>query len=164
MNTFSVTTRLTTKEYVSVMFAGLYRKPVFILATLIGLYFATTIILDYLGIVDWYDNTPTFEIACGAFLLSAPAMIVLIAVRQFTSNPSFQNDITYTFSESGVACQGLTFKSEFSWAHIIKQKELGKFLVLYHNKKFGNFINKTQLSTDQLNYIKAKVQQTNSVG
>ena len=72
MNNFSITTHLTTKEYVKIMYLGLYRKPGFILATLLGLYFATTIILDYLNLIDWYANTPTFEIVCGAFLLLAP--------------------------------------------------------------------------------------------
>ena len=159
MNDFSITTRLTTNEYRKVMFVGLYKKPSFILATLLGLYFAMTIILDYLNVIDWYADIPTFEIICGAFLLLAPTLIVLISVRQFTSNPSFQNDITYTFSDNGVACQGLTFKSEFLWTHIIKQKDLGKFLILYHNKKFGNFIKKTKLTTEQLNFIKSKVRQ-----
>lgn len=159
MDNFSITTRLTTKEYAKAMFVGLYKKPGFILATLLGLYFATTIILDYVNMIDWYSDTPTFEIACGAFLLLAPTLIVFIAVRQFTSTPSFQNDITYTFSDNGIACQGLTFKSEFVWTHIIKQKELGKFLILYQNKKFGTFIDKTKLTAEQLQFIKSKVGQ-----
>jgi hypothetical protein len=68
MNDFSITTRLTTKEYTKVMFVGLYKKPGFVLATLLGVYFATTIILDYLNVIDWYADAPTFEIVCGAFL------------------------------------------------------------------------------------------------
>lgn len=157
MNDFSITTRLTTNEYRKVMFVGLYKKPAFILTTLLGLYYAITVTLDYLNIIDWYSDTPTFEIIFGLFLLLLPTLIVFISVRQFTSNPSFQNDITYTFSNNGVACQGLTFKTEFLWSHIIKQKDLGKFLILYHNKKFGSFIEKTKLTTEQLNFIKLKV-------
>jgi hypothetical protein len=159
MEDFTIKTRLTTKEYSKVMFVGLYKKPAFILSTVLGLYFLTTVVLDYLGVIKWYDETPVFEIACGTFLLLAPSLIVSIAVRQFTSNPSFQNDITYTFGDNGVAIQGLTFKSEFLWTHIIKQKELSKFLILYHNKKFGNFIDKTKLTDGQLDFIKSKVRQ-----
>lgn len=159
MDDFTIKTRLTTKEYRKVMFIGLYKKPAFIVATLLGLYLITTVVLDYLNIINYYSDIPLFEIICGTFLLLAPTLIVLIAVRQFTSNPSFQNDMTFTFGESGVAIQGLTFKSEFLWTHIIKQKELSKFLILYHNKKFGNFIDKTKLTTEQLNFIKSKVRQ-----
>jgi hypothetical protein len=157
MEDFTIITRLTKQEYIKVMFLGLYKKPAFILATLLGLYLVSTILLDYFKLIDYYTDTPLYEIICGAFLLLAPTLIVIIAVRQFTSNPSFQNDIKYTFSETGVATQGLTFKSEFSWTHITKQKELSKFLILYHSKKFGNYIDKTKLTVDQLNFIKSKV-------
>jgi hypothetical protein len=159
MEDFTIKTRLTTKEYTKVMFVGLYKKPAFILATVLGFYLITTVIFNYLDVIDYYNDTPLFEIICGTFLLLAPSLIVLIAVRQFTSNPSFQNEMTYIFSDSGVDILGLTFKSEFLWTHIIKQKELGKFLILYHNKKFGNFIDKTKLTADQLNFIKSKVRQ-----
>jgi hypothetical protein len=159
MENFTIKTRLTTKEYAKVMFVGLYKKPAFILSTLLGLYFLSTVILDYLGVIAWYDELPIFEIACGTFFILAPTLIVFIAVRQFTSNPSFQNDMAYTFGDNGIAIQGTTFKSEFLWSHIIKQKELSKFLILYHNKKLGNFIDKTKLTAEQVDFIKSKVGQ-----
>jgi hypothetical protein len=56
-----------------------------------------------------------------------------------------------------VKVQGLTFRGEFLWAHIIKQKEINKYLILYHSKKMGNFIDKTRLTADQLQFIKSKV-------
>lgn len=159
MEKFSIVTHLTPKEYAKLMFLGLYKKPAFMLATLLGLYFAATILLDYLNIIDWYADTPIFEIICGIFLLLAPTLIVIISLKQFMSNPSFRNNITYTFDDYGIATQGLTFKSEVSWTHIIKQRELGKFLILYHNNKFGNFIDKTKLTTTQLQFIKSKAGQ-----
>jgi hypothetical protein len=159
MENFTIKTRLTTKEYAKVIFVGLYKKPGFILATLLALYYLTTVALDYLNIIDYYTDTPLFEMICGLFLLLAPALIVLIGVRQFKSNPCFQNEITYTFGISGYSSQGLTFKGEVSWAHVIRQKEVGKYLILYHSKQLGNFIDKTVLTTDQLNFIKSKVRQ-----
>ena len=156
MEDFSITSRLTIKEYAKIMFVGLYKKPGFILAAILGLYFIVTVILDYYKIVILYTSAPYFEIICGLFLLLSPTLIVIISVRQFISNPSFQNDIKYTFSENGMTVQGLTFKGEFVWAHIIKQKEVGHFLILYHSKKTGNFIDKLKLTSDQLQFIKRK--------
>ena len=157
MDDFTITTRLKTKEYAKIMFLGLYKKPVFILVTFVGLYFLVTVVLDYLQVIDYYSDTPVFEICCGLFLLLVPTLIVILSVKQFLSNPSFQNDINYTFSNNGVAVNSLTFKSEFLWEHIIKQKELGKFLILYHSKKFGNYVDKTKLTTEQLIFIKSNV-------
>ena len=159
MEDFTITTRLTTKEYAKIMFVGLYKKPGFIIVTILGLYFVTTVILDYFKIVSFYTDTPYFEIICGLFFLFSPTLIVIISVRQFISNPSYQHDIKYTFSENGMTMQGLTFKGEFVWTHIIKQKEIGKFLILYHSKKTGNLIDKSKLTFDQLQFIKAKVGQ-----
>jgi hypothetical protein len=157
MEDFQITTRLTEKEYIKIMFIGLYKKPVFILATLIGLVLFTQIILYYFFDIGFYSETPWFEIIAGAFLLLFPSVIVFISVKQLKSNPSFQDDINYTFGENEVVVQGLTFKGEYAWAHIIKQKEIGKFLVLYHSKRFGNFIDKTKLTPEQLQFIKSKV-------
>lgn len=157
MEDFSITTRLTEKEYSKVMFLGLYRKPGFIAAGILGLYFLVTIVLDHFKIIAYYSDTPSLEIFLGLFLLLFPSLIVLASVRQFRSNPSFQNEMTFTFSEDGYMVQGLNFKAEFQWAHIIKRKEITYFLILYHNKRAGNFIDKTKLTTGQLEFIKSKV-------
>ena len=159
MDDFSITTRLTSKDYSQVMFLGLYRKPVFILLTIFGIYLIGTSILDHFKIIDFYTDTPYLEIFGGLFLLLFPTLIVIIAVRQFLSNPGFQNEIKYTFSEDGVKVQGLTFKGEFLWAHIIKQKEINRFLILYHSEKMGNFIDKTKLTAEQIQFIKSKIKE-----
>jgi hypothetical protein len=159
MDDFSITTRLTAKEYSKVMITGLYKKPAFILATILGLYLLVTVTLDHFKIMNYYSDTPYFEFYSGLFILLGPALIVVIAVRQFISNPSFRNDIKYTFGEKGIAVEGITFRSYFLWAHIVKQKEISKFLILYHSKKMGNFIDKTKLTLDQLEFIKTKAGQ-----
>ncbi len=159
MEEFSITTHITTKEYAKIMFFGLYQKPAYILATLLGFFLTATVILHYLHLSEWYTEPPIFETACGVFLLLSPALIVWISVRQFKSNPSFQHDILYTFGDHGISIQGLTFQGEYLWAHIIKQKELGKFIILYHSKKSGNFIDKTALTAEQLDFIKSKVRE-----
>lgn len=101
--------------------------------------------------------SPLTDAVLGLFLLLFPLLIVLLAISQLKSNPNFLNEMTYTFNETGMAVRGTTFKSEFSWKHIIKQKEIGKFLILYHTKKFGNFIDKSVLTPDQLGFIKDKI-------
>ena len=157
MDDFSITTRLTTNDYSKVLIIGFYKKPGFILVTILGLYLFTTVILDHFKIINYYSDTPYFELFFGLFLLLGPTLITAIAVRQFISNPSFRDDIKYTFGEKGMAVEGITFKSKFLWAHIIKQKEISNFLILYHTKKMGNFIDKTKLTAEQIQFIKSKV-------
>lgn len=139
------------------MFIGLYKKPGFIIGTVVGLYLLITALLNYFKVIDFYAYSPFTDAILGLVLLSFPSLIVLLSVNQIKSNPNLLKDMTYTFTDTGMVVTGMTFKSEFSWEHIIKQKEIRQFLVLYHTKRFGNFIDKSKLNPDQLSFIKSKI-------
>jgi len=157
MEDFTITTRTSAKDYGKALLIRLYRDAGFILAAILGVYLLSTVILDYFGVISYYSHTPYFELSCALFLLLAPLLITFMAVRQFASNPHCQKDIKFTFGERGMSLEGDTFKGEFLWAHIVKQKEVSKFLVLYQSKRTGNFIDKTKLTSEQLEFIKSKV-------
>jgi YcxB-like protein len=144
MNEFTITSRISTKEYAKVMLVGLYRKPAIIFSVIVGLFLLIS-------------NSSSLDLGLGAFLFLSPLLITFISVRQFNSNPSFKNDIIFTFNENGMKTEGMTFKGEFTWKHIIKQKEIGHFIILYHSKKTGNFVDKRKLTLDQLEFIKQKI-------
>lgn len=156
MEDFTILTRMTTKQYVKVLLVGLYKKPIFIISALFGIYYLIGLASGWFTSAG-YSNEIYLEYLVGFFLLFAPLLIALISLKQFNSNPSFRKDIKYTFGENGMTVEGVTFKGEFAWAHIIKHKEISHFLILYHTKKMGNFINKTKLTSEQLNFIKSKV-------
>ena len=155
--TFTITTCLNKQDYIKVMFVGLYKKPYYIIATIFGFCLLTISVLGFFGTIDFNIYSPLTDAFLGLLLLISPSIIVLIALNQLKSNPSFLKNITYTFTDEGITVTGMTFKSEFLWEHIIKEKEIGKFLILYHTKKFGNFIDKSNLSPDQLIFIKTKI-------
>ncbi|MBS1914706.1 MAG: YcxB family protein [Bacteroidetes bacterium] len=159
MQEFTITTRMPKKEYANAIFFGLYKKPGFILVSILGLFFLTTTILNYFKITNYHTYSPMIDFLWGLFFLISPALYTLIVVGQFNSNPNFQHDIKYTFSENELKVEGRTFRGEFLWGHIIKYREIGNFLILYHSKNMGNFIDKTKLTTQQLQFIKSKVRQ-----
>ncbi|HEX5151727.1 MAG TPA: YcxB family protein [Parafilimonas sp.] len=159
MDDFTVTTKMTPKEYSRVMLTGLYKKTGFIIATIVGLIFLATSILNYFNVINYTTNTPGSDFLFGLLFLFSPILMTLIAVGQFKSNPNLQHEIRYTFNDNKMIVEGETFKGEFLWTHIIKQKEIGKFLVLYHSKRMGNFVDKTKLTPEQLQFIKSKVGQ-----
>ena len=154
---FSITSCLNKQEYIKVMFIGFYKKPGFIIGSVVGFYLLITALFDYFNVIDFYTFSPITDGILGLFLLLVPSLIVLLSINQVKSNPNLLNDMTYTFTDTGMTVTGITFKSEFSWEHIIKQKEIGQFLVLYHTKKFGNFIDKSKLTPEQVLFIKTKI-------
>jgi len=158
MEEFSITTRMTAKEYAKLMLTGIYKKPKYVIGNIFGLYFIITIILDHMGIINWYDETPKLEICLGIILLLLPLLVVIAALRQFKSNANSQSDIVISFNNSGFTVKGLTCKSEYTWTHIRQIKEIGGFLILCQSKNAGNFIDKKKLSPEQVNFIKSKIQ------
>lgn len=130
MEEFSITTRLTEKEYTKVMFLGLYRKPGFIAAGILGFYFLVTIVLDYFKIIAYYSDTPYLEIFLGLFLLLFPSLIVIASVRQFRSNPSFQNEMTFTFSEDGYTPRHLNKSKVIYFLFVSRFHHLKQFRIL----------------------------------
>jgi hypothetical protein len=154
---FSITSKLDKGDYIKVMFIGLYKKPYYIIAAIFGLCLLVVSILNHFNAISFEVYSPFTDAIVGLFLLLSPSLIVLLALNQLKSNPSFLKNMTYTFNNEGMAISRMTFKSEFLWEHIIKQKEVGKFLMLYHTKKFGNFIDKSRLTSDELAFIKSKI-------
>jgi hypothetical protein len=154
---FSITSKLDKGDYIKVMFIGLYKKPYYVIAAILGLCLLTVSILNYFNTISFEVYSPFVDAVSALFLLLSPVLIVILSVSQVKSNPSLLNDMTFTFNEQGIAVTGLTFKSEFLWEHIIKQREIGKFLILFHTNKFGNFIDKTKLAPEQLLFIKSKI-------
>lgn len=157
MEAFTITSRMTRKTYAGFLYGAIYKKPLMIVATLLGLYLLVTVALYYSHVSNYYSETPVFETVAGIFILSGPTLIVLMAMRGQFSNPSMQHDISYTFSVDGVLVKGLTFKSEYSWEHIIRLKETKHFLILYHSKKLANFADKAKLTPEQLQFVKSRV-------
>lgn len=153
MDAFSITTRLTTKEYIKVLYFELYKKPLYILATFLGIYLLFNEIFKIIN----HSNVSIFYILCGLFLILSPTLIVNISVKKFLSNPSFQSNLIFTFNDQGFKVKGLTFDSTFLWSHILKYKETKHYLILYHQNKAGNFIEKSTLSLEQLEFIKSKI-------
>ncbi|WP_333666573.1 YcxB family protein [Flavobacterium sp.] len=141
MEDFSITSRLTKNEYAKVVFLGLCRKPAFILIQLSAIYLLI------------YDESYIL----GTFFILSPVIITLIAVNQYKSSVSFRSDIKFTFGENGMRVEAPTYKSEFTWKHILKHKQISNFLILYHSNRMGNFIDTRKLNAEQLKFIKDKV-------
>lgn len=156
MQKFSTLVRLVSLEYARMMYAAFYRKPLFIILTIIGLYFMITVLLYYAGLIRFYTATPYFELFCGALLLLFPSLIVLMSVLQAKKSPAFKDGVRYTFSEAGVSMEISTGRTDVSWAHFTGCKDSGLYLMLNQNKRTGYILDKRQLSDEQVAFIHLK--------
>jgi hypothetical protein len=159
MNPFTITTQITAKEYGKASLAGLYKKPVFILLSIWGLYAVVASFFTSISFFKPEADNPYPGLVPGILLLFLPLLLVLISLSQFNSDRKYRDSIKYTFDEKGMTSEGKTFKSEYAWDHFIKQKDVGKYLVIYHTKKTASFLDKSKLTQEQLEFIKGKVKQ-----
>lgn len=156
MEPFTTTTLLTKKDYTKYLYKTLYKKPYYISATMLGIYFLAT------GIADAFANkfnggVFSMELLAGFFCLLIPTVNILIARKNTFANPAIQKPITYQFSDAGIVIKGDTFDGNFTWPHIINLKEEGGFLLLFVNRKTANFIKTDGLTAEQIDFIKSKV-------
>jgi hypothetical protein len=154
MEDFSITTRLSHREYSNAIFIGLYRRPATIIMGILGV----MILLLGLRIISFFDDISYVEIVIGLYLLLLPTIMTLRVLYLTRSNPKSLDERTYTFGEFGFKVLAPTSTSEFQWVHIIKRREIDKFLILYQSKHSGFFIDKTKLTSEQLEFIRSKVQ------
>jgi hypothetical protein len=154
MNSFTVTTLVTKKDYTAFLFAALYKKPVTIIASLIGLYM---LLMAALPSLFGNSDSLIFNLGFGLFLVLHPFIIASLLSRQFNANPEMRHEILYTFSEDSVVVKTLTCDSTVQWTHFIKLRETKKFLLLQHTKKAANIVDKTKLTQEQIQFIKSKI-------
>jgi len=144
---------MTAKEYSTVVFMGLYRRPGYIFMTIAGV----VLILGGFKLIPFYTTDPYLEIFIGLYFLLFPLIITWRFLRQFRSTQRLEDEITYTFSEAGVNVRTPASQGDYPWPEFLKRKEIGKFLILYYDKNIGTYVDKTQLTAAQLEFIRSKV-------
>jgi phosphotransferase system glucose/maltose/N-acetylglucosamine-specific IIC component len=161
MQDFTITTKLRKSQLARIILFRLYKSPGIIIITFFGLFLSVTSILNYLKIADYhtypFDYNPVTDFILGLLFLLFPVFTTLATLKKFSSDPAFQQDITYTFNKDELRVETTTFKAEYLWSHIKKQKETEKYLILYGSKRRKTFIDKTKLTAEQLQFIKSKV-------
>src|SRR6516225_5046185 len=107
MEDFSITTRLTEREYSRVLFILLYRKQGIVYTSIFGL----LIVLGGLKIIPFYSDATFLETLVGLYLLLLPTITVLRSLKEVRSTSGIQDEMTYTFNESGLIVQGSSHKT-----------------------------------------------------
>ncbi|HEY4150873.1 MAG TPA: YcxB family protein [Chitinophagaceae bacterium] len=151
MEPFTITTRLTKKHYSQYLYVQTYRKSGIILIILLGM------LELYTGAVLRKPiNYP--YVTFGLFLMLSPALIVELAKGKTASRPGVYSDIQYTFSEESIVEVGNGFEATYKWEYILRLKESSHFLILFTSKQSGKFVYKDRLTSEQIAFIKSKVQ------
>ncbi len=155
MDSFTITTLITRKDYTNYMIHEIYRKPYYLILTFMGLILIAMMVLQKAHVANFHFGIEM--LFYGLVLLVIPLVNILMARKIYNSSESLNNEIKFTFSEEGIAVTAFTYDGFLKWNHIIMSKEVGDFLLLYSSKKSANFIKKDNLTKDQIDFIKSKI-------
>ena len=154
MNSFTVTTLITKKDYIAYLITSIYKRPLTIIMFFVGLYMLLMVARPSLF---GYPTSPVSNLVFGLFLVLNPFIITFILSAKFNAIPSMRHEIVYTFSEDLIVIKASTFDATMQWSHFIKLRETKRFLLLQSSKRTASLIDKTKITQEQIQFIKSKI-------
>lgn len=152
MENIKITSNITKQEFIRLFFKIRYKSPVVIIITSI---FAAPLILVpiyyLLGKYEGYYQSPIQHFMFSLLIsIALPIGAFISAKMQLKSNKRLEESLIYEFDKDKIQIQGETFSSTFDWSKIHKVKELGNYILIYHQPLVFNIISKKNFSTEQL--------------
>lgn len=162
MNNFSLTTQLSQQEYCRLFLQLSYRQRLYQIITLMGVLLLILSIVRFFVPTMLSNNTQWFLFCFSIYcLVLFPVIVWLRARRIYRANPGLQGAIRYRFSDSNVIVTGGDKESVFEWKDFGKMQQTKSFLLMYNYNRAAYFIKLKDLTQEQINFIKSKINYTN---
>jgi hypothetical protein len=142
-------TKITFNQYLKLMYALTYRKPMTIFLSIIGLIMFIGSVLYFFGFNVPVDKPPYIQLILGfSFSAFLPFSVYKSARKNYSTNKRLQENITYDFTEEKVTIKGETFNSEWTWEKTYKIEELRNWILIYQNNIVANIIPKANFENN----------------
>ncbi len=160
-------TRITQKDYVSLMFVLTYKKGWLKFITLVGILMLLISFAYFIGqaskIVD-ADYTPWPNILMGTlFVFGTPLFTYLSAKRNYKSIQRLHEETEYEFTEEAMILSGNSFNSELKWNGTYKIEELKKWFLIYQSRQSVIPISKKDLTPGQIKELRHLFKSLNGI-
>jgi hypothetical protein len=154
MEKISVKTQLTFKDYRSLLFSLTYKKPIVILAVIIGFLMLTTSLLYFFGAFNSFSSPPYFQLVLGIFIVFyLPLSIHFQAKRNLIANKRLSEVITYEFTDDQINIIGESFSSSYDWQKINKFQITKKWVLIFQSKVIANIIKRDCFNESEFNTL-----------
>lgn len=159
MNNFSITTQLTQKEYCKLFLQLSYKQRMYQIITIMGVLLLILSVIRFFVPTMLSNNVQWFLFCFSIYCLVLFPVIVWIRARKiYKTNPGLQDAICYHFSDNNIIVNGGDKESRFEWKDFGKVNQTNSFLLMYNYNRAAYFIRLKDLTQEQINFIKQKVE------
>ena len=150
MNEINIESKISSGDYICLLYRITYRKPGIIIISLAGLAMIVLSMLYFLNLYALADQPPYLPLLTGILIVVIfPLFIYWMARRNFRADTMLWEKILFTFSGEKILLRGETFLHSLPWDKIHKVSFLRDWLLFYGEKSRLDFMVRHSLSGAQ---------------
>ena len=133
--------KMTLQEYRKLNFLLVYKRPMTIFLTFIGIINIIAFVMYLLGNTSSFLTNPIFNLIFGlAITLMTPLSIFYSTKKSYEINKYMQSETEWTITQEKIKIKGKSFEGEYDWTNIYKIIKVGNCIIIYKDRIIGNFI------------------------
>jgi hypothetical protein len=151
MDSLTVKTRITFKQYLNLMILLTVRNGWIIYIFIVGIVMLAGSIISFSEqAFSLSDFNSIFRLLFGLLVvIIMPTSIYFSAKKNFTSNKRLSEDILYEFSADEIKMTGESFINLRKWTQTYKIEELKHWFLIYESKNIANLVPKDCMTNDE---------------
>jgi hypothetical protein len=160
MESFTVSTKLTKGEFITVVLRRFYRQAFAWIASLVSIGILVYCIYNArTHPVNWADETTYMFWAFGLVFLQLPGIHYFQARKTYAGNPRAGQQVFYTFGEDVIRVRGENFEGYIPWDNLAKVEKVDPWVCLVTMDRALLIFPAQSFSEEQGVYIKHRLQE-----
>lgn len=129
------------KDYRKLNFMLVYKRPMTLFVSFIGLMNLMACVLYGLGYGRDFMTAPLSNLLLGFFCAGlVPLSIFYNSKKTYDVNKYLQEESEWSVDENKIKIKGKSFESEYDWTNIYQIKRVGDWILIYKDRIICNFI------------------------
>ena len=133
--------KMTLKDYRKLNFFLVYKRPMTIFLTFIGIINIFAFIMYLSGSTSSFLTNPVFNLIFGLIMtFLTPLSIFYSTKKSYATNKYMQSETEWTISDEKIKIKGKSFEGEYDWSNVYKIIKVSDWIIIYKDRIIGNFI------------------------
>jgi len=146
-----IETQVTADDNIRMAFNIYYSRPAAIIIVVLGSLFLVTLLACLVQGIEFNGMSYFYLFLFGiVFLLTTPLILYFNTKKQYESNKSLQQVITYEFTEEKILLTSASISSDFPWENVYMVRETKSLFLIYQSRAVANLLPKRFFSAEEI--------------